>query len=168
MLQKFIGASMGATYLSYYLSKQKADALGYKKAYLASAAALNPHFDKRFKKGEDAYLIDKGNRFICVLDGVGGWASEGICSGKMTKELIGHIEQVFNTWDLDNRRRSLHSVLDKAVGYVKNKGSTTAVLAELSPTFDWNDEEVTLKTCNLGDSGYMIFRPSERGSRFIF
>ena len=103
-----------------------------------------------------------------MLDGVGGWDKKGICSGVMTKELIGHLKHVYATWKIDERRRSLHSVLDQAVTYIKNKGSTTAVMAELDHTFDWNDEEVTLRTCNLGDSGYMIFRPHEKGCRMLF
>jgi len=43
--------------------------------------------------GEDNYLV-KPN-FICVLDGVGGWIEVLIDSGKMTKQLIKHIDDVY-------------------------------------------------------------------------
>jgi hypothetical protein len=46
----------------------------------------NPKFDKRYKMGEDAFLGRP--RFLCVLDGVGGWSDLLIDPGKMTKEFI--------------------------------------------------------------------------------
>jgi len=47
----------------------------------------------------------------------------------------------------------LKDILVEAVKMNKNKGSSTAVLASL-------EEPNVMKTCNLGDSGYAIFRAS--------
>ena len=41
----------------------------------------NPHFEKRYKGGEDGYLVSANKRLIGVADGVGGWASKEVCSG---------------------------------------------------------------------------------------
>ena len=115
MLQRFVG---GASLISLaYLNKQQKEAeaidTSNKRAKLISASSYNAHFKKRFKNGEDAHLIDKGGRMICVFDGVGSWSSKyGIDVGAMTKELVGHIETVYNSWHLDDRRRSLHQILD--------------------------------------------------------
>lgn len=61
-------------------------------------------FEKRYKKGEDAYEIINANKddaepgnatFICVLDGVGGWVRKLEDVGKMSKEMVGHIAQIY-------------------------------------------------------------------------
>ena len=63
----------------------------------------------------------------------------------------------------------MQEVLYESVLRVRKRGSTTAVLAELAPVFDDGEEEVTMRTCNLGDSGYMIFRPlGKHGVRLLF
>ena len=60
-----------------------------------SASTLNPKYDKRWKKGEDAYFVDQ--KFICCLDGVSGWARRLHDSGNFTKELIINIEEVYRS-----------------------------------------------------------------------
>ena len=76
--------------------KQLAEAEHKYKAKLLSASTLNPKYDKRWKNGEDAVLISNDNKFICALDGVGGWIDLLIDSGTMTKELINHIQDSYN------------------------------------------------------------------------
>ena len=170
MLQRFVGgASMSALSLAYFNSQKNAEATGQKTAFLVSASSYRPMFEKRYKNGEDAHFIDKGGRMICVFDGVGSWTTKTVDVGAYTKEVVGHIDTVFNTWHLEDRRRSLHEVLHESVMRVRKRGSTTAVLAELAPVFDESGEEVTMRTCNLGDSGYMLFRPlGEHGVRLLF
>lgn len=128
---------------------------------------MNPHYEKRFKNGEDMYHIDSNSRFLAIFDGVGGWITKGIDSGAMTKELVGHIAAVYKESRIEGgKMRSLHEVLDDAVRRVKAKGSTTACLAELDGHLLLNKsghEEVNLKTCNLGDSGYLLLRPVAGG-----
>jgi len=88
--------------------------------------------------------------FLCVLDGVGGWIEVLIDSGKMTKEFIQHIEKEV---DHISDKTDLSFILDQAVSKTKAKGSTTATMAFLNDT--------QLKTCNLGDSGYLLLRPQD-------
>ena len=40
----------------------------------------------------------------------------------------------------------------------KAKGSSTCVMAEIVPGS--NEDEAILNTCNLGDSAYLLVRPS--------
>ena len=66
---------------------------------------LNPMYEKRWKLGEDAYVIAQGNfedwrtagreTFICVMDGVGGWQRRLVDAGKFTKEMAKHIKEIY-------------------------------------------------------------------------
>ena len=47
----------------------------------------NPKYDKRYKGGEDAYVVDQSQRMVGVFDGVGGWGELEVCSGKFSKFL---------------------------------------------------------------------------------
>jgi len=97
--------------------------------------------------------------FICVLDGVGGWIDYLIDSGIMTKEFIGHIaHQIDNGFD---ETGVLSDILDHAQAKTVAKGATTATLAQLT-------QDCKLKTCNLGDSGYLILRPQDQAIVKVF
>ena len=52
-----------------------------------------PHFEKKEKGGEDAYVST--DQLIVVADGVGGWAEMGIDSGLFSKALVRFIEEDF-------------------------------------------------------------------------
>ena len=54
------------------------------------AVTLNPMYEKRYKQGEDNYVAHP--RFICVVDGVGGWVRKMVDPGLFTKEFVKHIE----------------------------------------------------------------------------
>ena len=108
---------------------------------------LNPKYDKRWKKGEDELLATPN--FLCVLDGVGGWIEVLIDSGTMTKEFIKHVADVLKESDESTK---VSDIMDKAQSRVKAKGSTTVTMAHLT-------QDSKLKTCNLGDSGYLVLRP---------
>ena len=119
---------------------------------MKTAYTLNPKYDKRYKMGEDNYLVLPN--FICALDGVGGWIRRLIDSGDMTKELIKIIERGYRPGS------SLHEFFDDCIKKVTQGGSTTCVMAELPETSETKGRNV-LKTLNLGDSGYMIVRNHE-------
>ena len=55
--------------------------------------------------------------------------------------------------------KSLKAILCEAVDINKHMGSSTAVLLGLDP------ETALMKTTNLGDSGYIIFRGKEEGDK---
>ena len=96
---------------------------------------------------------------IAVMDGVGSWSANKLIDvGAYTKELSRKMEQVYNSMrDSGDETINLKDIMESAVRLCKNPGSTTVVMAELCNSS--KDKEVTLKTCNLGDSGYMLLRP---------
>lgn len=105
-----------------------------------------PHYQKQHKGGEDAWIAQED--LLVVADGVGGWEKHGIDSGKFSKQLVHNIKRVFE----HDKRQDLKGVLMESVRQNNFIGSSTAVLATL------NDKSQLLTT-NLGDSGYMIYRP---------
>ena len=113
--------------------------------FIGGVACL-PHDDKVAKGGEDAWTASE--RLIAVADGVGGWARHGVDPGIFSKQLCKDIQKLFNE---HGTKKSLKDILVDAVKLNKNRGSSTAVLASL-------EEPNIMKTTNLGDSGYTIYR----------
>jgi serine/threonine protein phosphatase PrpC len=112
------------------------------------AVTMSPMFEKRFKMGEDNYVVR--DKFICVTDGVGGWKRRLVDTGLFTKEYVKHIATLYD----NGQYVTLKDLLDLASKMTRAQGSSTCVMAELS-----DEEPDVLKTCNLGDSGYMLLRP---------
>ena len=65
------------------------------RAHFVTAHTLNPKYDKRWKGGEDALYVSPNNRFVCVMDGVGGWIEILVDSGEMTKEMVHRIRHEY-------------------------------------------------------------------------
>mmetsp|Transcript_3740 Transcript_3740/g.6371 ORF Transcript_3740/g.6371 Transcript_3740/m.6371 type:complete len:130 (+) Transcript_3740:122-511(+) len=116
--------------------------------YFNFASRNIPHFDKRHKGGEDAWVAQEN--LMVVADGVGGWASEGVDSGLFSKQLVKDIQSMFN----ESPSLDLKTLLIESVKKNENMGSSTCVLLK----FDTERPDF-IKTTNLGDSGYLIFRP---------
>lgn len=125
--------------------------------YFASGVVNNPKYDKRYKGGEDSYVIDKSQRMVAVFDGVGGWGEVEVCSGKFAKFLSNKIGELFET----DSSQSLKQILVDAVKANPNGGSSTAVLAKIENTqkFEGAPMMAKMSTCNLGDSAYLLVRP---------
>ena len=90
----------------------------------------NPHFEKRYKGGEDGFVVSSNKRLIGVADGVGGWITKDVCSGKCAKFLCLKIGELFEA----DQGRSLRDLLRDGVNAVTKaevEGSTTVVLAKL-------------------------------------
>lgn len=51
--------------------------------YFRFGSSNIPHFQKRYKGGEDAWLAQED--LLVVADGVGGWEEHGIDSGRFSK-----------------------------------------------------------------------------------
>ena len=47
----------------------------------------NPKFDKRYKGGEDAFIVSTNKRMLGVADGVGGHEKREVCSGVCSRFL---------------------------------------------------------------------------------
>jgi len=93
---------------------------------------------------------------IVVADGVGGWTQMGIDPGLFSKALVRNIEEDFKK----DPKGSLKMFLVNSVQKVRHIGSSTCVMA----TMDVKEANVVMRTCNLGDSGYVIFRAPSLGS----
>ena len=84
---------------------------------------------------------------LAVNDGVGGWAKRGVDVAKYSKQLMRFIKEEY----ANAPGESPKEILGKAAERCTETGSSTNVIAIL--------EGSTLKTTNLGDSGYMLLRP---------
>ena len=87
---------------------------------------------------------------MVVADGVGGWEEHGIDSGRFSKQLVRNVREVFEAAPF----KELKQVLTDSVRKNTEIGSSTIVMAK-SDMVRGN----YIKTTNLGDSGYWIFRP---------
>ena len=120
-----------------------------------------PHPEKAYKGGEDAYVMS--DQLIAVADGVGGWNDVGVDPALFSRELCR------NVWDQFTHQRNLgrldvKEILVEAVKKTKSKGSSTFVMAGLDP-----DSQGIMKTINLGDSGFIIARPTgDRDLKLIY
>jgi len=150
---KFIGSgvfatgTIGAAYHFSGRSPVPCDS----RAMLKSAVCNEPHADKRYKGGEDGWAIGADGTMIMVADGVGGWANKGVDPGIFTKNMCKRAAQMYAE---SFAGRDLKSILVEAVKQTPEKGSCTVVMASL--------EDDTLKTINLGDSGYIIYTDKKK------
>lgn len=126
-----------------------------KGAFFKHAASMIPHFEKRHKGGEDAYV--NRDDLLVVADGVGGWGEVGIDPGLFSKALVKFIEEEY----LKNPAGKLKEYLIEAVKRNKHTGSSTCVLAKFGKV---EGDKVFMETTNLGDSGYMIVRAPQSAS----
>ena len=117
-------------------------------------AVCNPKFDKRYKGGEDGFVVAQNQRMIMVADGVGGWTNRGVDPGKYSKALCKQVGVMFDK-ESDKSLDTILTEADKVNPH--SQGSSTAVMAKLTPDSNY------MKTCNLGDSSYMIIRPQLDG-----
>ena len=105
------------------------------------------------------------------MDGVGGWARRLVDTGKFSKLMANHVKEIYineytgypgKEHTPDSQIHTLKDILDQASKRTMLPGSTTCVMAEIVAHDGTKDmEDALVKTCNLGDSGYMILRPSQ-------
>ena len=111
---------------------------------------FQPHFQKVKKGGEDAASLSKN--VIAVADGVGGWADQGVDPALFAKKLCKNIDSLVYT--NEKYITDPKALLIEAVSQNMEMGSSTCVIATL------DHYKPLLRTCNLGDSGYMLLRKS--------
>ena len=66
----------------------------YSVPYFKAGATLNPKYEKRFKDGEDSYMISKDCKTIMVADGVGGWGEMDVDSGLFSRFLTAQVKKL--------------------------------------------------------------------------
>ncbi|CAD7953288.1 unnamed protein product [Amoebophrya sp. A25] len=115
-----------------------------------------PHPDKAHKGGEDAMMLLE--RMAGVADGVGGWSRRGVDPGEYSRALLKNVEGecIKQRGNLRQPTRILRKAYDKCKPIT---GSATCCLVTL-------EKDNSLIVSNLGDSGALIYRPSE--NRIIF
>ena len=109
-----------------------------------------PGPNKQNPKGEDAHFI--GPQAIAVADGVGGWAEIGVDPSRYANELMKGVATALTTLPEDDRLKPL-SVLKFAGSKCSSVGSSTCSLFLLDPL------KPVAYTANIGDSGYIVYRP---------
>ena len=109
-----------------------------------------PHFSKKEKGGEDALAIDDG--LICVADGVGGWADQGVDPGIYSNQLAQNVKKYF-------LEETHNSIKDPTKFFVKACLNTKVIGSSTCCLIVFDLEKNHIHTLNLGDSGYMLLRP---------
>mmetsp|Transcript_82758 Transcript_82758/g.96752 ORF Transcript_82758/g.96752 Transcript_82758/m.96752 type:complete len:230 (-) Transcript_82758:5-694(-) len=118
-----------------------------------------PHPEKVAKGGEDAFFANE--KIAAVADGVGGWAEYGVDPAKYSKELCSHIAQLVQEGNTLKYIKNPKSLIVEAAGKTKAEGSSTLCVVSLDP------DAPILRTSYIGDSGYVIYRMSEKNLTFI-
>jgi len=106
-----------------------------------------PHTDKRSKGGEDSNCHN--DNLIAVADGVGGWNEIGVDPSAYSRELCSNILSEYNS----NPKNKTEEIFINACQKTKNRGTSTCCICRIK-------DNNTLDGLNLGDSGYLILRPS--------
>lgn len=114
---------------------------------LSSGAVLVPHPDKAEKGGEDACFVLRDNGAFGVMDGVGGWADEGVDPSAYSNQFAERSAAAVLMGALDPK-----TVIAEAHDRTKVVGSATACVAILDGI------TASLKIGNLGDAGAMVAR----------
>ena len=110
-----------------------------------------PHPEKADRGGEDAYFAN--SRVLSAADGVGGWASHGINPAHYSRKLCKNVEQ-FVEADWPSCKRNPKKIIQYAWANNKEQGSSTLVVVTIP------EDEAKIYASYVGDSGYMILRPT--------
>ena len=116
----------------------------------AAAHKARPKMKK--SGGEDAWLGSPN--FLAVADGIGDWEKHGIHSGVFSKALVTDLKKRH----AKNNHMELKQILVDSIKEEKPPGTSTVVMAK----FDTSRENY-IKTTNIGDSGYILYRPKADG-----
>lgn len=120
-----------------------------------SGAAMIPHPDKAYKGGEDAFY--NSSRVLAVADGVGGWNSKGIDPRFYSQKLCTNVGS-FSVSDWENVKTNPKQLIEHAWKNNQEGGSSTLVVLTIPET------GAKIYASYVGDSGYMVFRPSITGN----
>lgn len=115
--------------------------------------------------GEDSFFIYKKDgkaAAIGVCDGVGGWNSFGVNPAFIARQMCLNAHAIAKENSKLNLPQHPQTLMAKAYEKIKTNqeveaGSTTCCIL----TIDTNGSQPTLKSANLGDSGYIVIRNGE-------
>ena len=106
--------------------------------------------------GEDSLYANK--LLLCVADGVGSWAEEGINAALYSRKLTGNVDKYFAE-DQQKYIENPKSLIIKAAENNKEIGSSTLVIVAMDPITG------LARASFVGDSCYIILRPIENGEK---
>lgn len=106
--------------------------------------------------GEDGHFLSPDLQTFGVADGVGGWAEEGVDSGKYSRELMENT-LLFIQEQKDHGPIDPKKALKQAFLKTEAEGSSTACIITLH-------EDCSLVAVNVGDSGFVHLR----GKKIIY
>lgn len=121
---------------------------------LKTACHNFPGPNKQNPKGEDAHFLSP--LAIAVADGVGGWAEIGVDPSRYANELMKGVSTAVTSLSETDRLQPL-AVLKFAASKCTSVGSSTCSLFLLDPL------KPVARTANIGDSGYIVYRPLPDG-----
>lgn len=104
--------------------------------------------------------IAKSNRYVAfgIADGVGGWTESGVDPGEFSHGLCKYMaDKTYRPTEMDDLRpqKLLQHGYDMVQENAKiEAGGSTACIAAVQPNG-------TVEVANLGDSGYLLLRPSQ-------
>ncbi len=106
-----------------------------------------PHDSKQEFFGEDGYFIHHKNNkvYLCVFDGVGGWANQGVNVKDFVNELI---KNCIVSIELGHRNPEV--IIEDALNKSTLAGSVTVIFAII--------EENSMIVYQIGDSGMMVIQ----------
>jgi len=109
------------------------------------------HNIEKEPKGEDAH--SQMPNCLAVADGVGGWRKGGVDPSEFSNQLCDFIKSLAAK-NPDDYLLFPRDLLRDAVGLTTKQGTATCLIATLDL------HKPVLRTVNLGDSGYMLLRPT--------
>lgn len=120
-----------------------------------------PHDDKKHRGGEDA--ASTASNILVIADGVGGWAKQGVDPGLFSRALTKKVIELWN--DQEGAPGQSAMRLASLVHYAnlatasEHMGTATCTAVQLT-----DPKNLTMKTVNIGDSGYSIHRSNKNGT----
>jgi len=126
---------------------------------LSSAVCSLPHHEKVATGGEDAHFI--GPHMVGVADGVGSWWEAGVDPSKYARGLMAASVQSCSQMKRETELLPQQVLLEAWHKLQQSLvvGSCTACLVALHP------HKSELRAANVGDSGFIIVRPSQPRGR---
>mmetsp|Transcript_3643 Transcript_3643/g.6375 ORF Transcript_3643/g.6375 Transcript_3643/m.6375 type:complete len:390 (+) Transcript_3643:323-1492(+) len=121
---------------------------------LFAAASSLPHPGKK-NDGEDAYFVTECGSSLGVSDGVGGWAEIGVDAGMYSRELCDNAARFVTNTGETNPQKIIQVAYDNS----NSTGSATMCCLTL--------QDDALKAANLGDSKFLLLRPTSNGLRVV-
>lgn len=113
---------------------------------------LIPHPVKAKTGGEDAALAQ--NNILIVADGISAWGLSGLSAGAYSREMVQRIEEEYR--NQNGNGIMLHPKAAVKRAYMKMRGIGTTTICVVA----YDEANNELLAANIGDSGFIVYRPA--------